>query len=73
MSRRFHLSDAEVLDFIRSERNYNKPLRRRRADSIQSGESKDIIAHYDHLIYGSDRRLISLYAKNRRCCSTDGM
>ncbi|MBQ8508080.1 MAG: hypothetical protein IJ466_11705 [Clostridia bacterium] len=70
--RNYRLRDEEVADFIKSERRYNEHLRQRRAASINTGESKDVILHYDGLIYSSDRRLITLYAKSRLCCNTDG-
>lgn len=61
------LSDSEVSDCIREERRYNQYLRKRRAESIERNEHRSMIVQYDQMIFASDRRLVALYAKNRRC------
>lgn len=69
--KRFRMSDADVSDCIREERRFNEYLRKRRSERIGRGEAYGEIAEYDRLIFASDRRLIALYAKNRRCGNID--
>ena len=63
--RRIFLDDAELSGLLREERKYNEGLRKRRAAAETHHEPLDVIAHYDHLIYKSDARLLILYEKNR--------
>ena len=63
--RRIFLDDAELNGLLREERKYNEGLRKRRAAAETHHEPLDVIAHYDHLIYKSDARLLILYEKNR--------
>ena len=63
--KRIFLDDAELSGLLREERKYNEGLRKRRAAAETHHEPLDVIAHYDHLIYKSDARLLILYEKNR--------
>lgn len=63
--KRTFLDDAELSRLLKEERKYNEGLRTRRAAAQTHNEPLDVIAHYDHLIYKSDARLLILYEKNR--------
>lgn len=63
--KRIFLDDAELSRLLKEERKYNEELRARRAAAETHYEPLDVIAHYDHLIYQSDARLLILYEKNR--------
>lgn len=62
-----YLNDSEISDYIQEEQRFNQYLRQRRADELGRNEPHSMIIEYDRLIFASDRRLIALYTKNRRC------
>lgn len=62
---RVFLDDEALSGLLKEERKYNDGLRKRRAAAIAHHEPLDVIAFYDHQIYTSDARLMTLYEKNR--------
>lgn len=60
-----YLTDEVLHDLIKEERRYNEHLRKRRAAAAEKYGRYDEIAFYDKQIYDSDRRLITMYEKNR--------
>ena len=63
--KRIFLDDAELHSLIKEERKFNERLRNRRAAAVQYHEPVDVVATYDHMIFQSDARLLTLYEKNR--------
>ena len=63
--KRIFLDDAELSGLLAEERKFNEGLRERRAAALHHHEPLDVIATYDHMIYKSDARLMTLYEKNR--------